>query len=139
MSQDSKERRADPKGVFVGGVAVDLNKTTGGALLIAAGVLLFLVQQGHIAIRAIWLYWPVALIVVGLMKIVTPRPARDIPSGVFEVVIGFWFQACNLHWFGFTYWQTWPFIFVAIGLSQILKALGRRPLPASEAKGNGHA
>jgi hypothetical protein len=124
----------------VGGVAVDLNKTTGGALLIAAGVLLFLVQQGHVELRAIWLYWPVALIAVGLMKIVTPKPARDLPSGVFELVIGLWFQACNLHWFGFTYWQTWPFIFVAVGLSQILKALGgRRPAAATEAKENGHA
>ena len=116
-----------------------LQQTTGGALLIAAGVILFLVQRGTIALKSIWLYWPVVLFVTGLMKIVSPRPARDVPSGVFEIVLGGWFMACNFHWYGFTYWQTWPFIFVAIGLSQIIKALGRRGLVATEAKENGHA
>jgi hypothetical protein len=116
-----------------------LQQTTGGALLIAAGVILFLVQQGTIALQSIWLYWPAFLFVTGLMKLVSPKPARDVSSGVFELIFGGWCMACNLHWFGFTYWQTWPLIFVAIGLSQIFKALGRRASIATEAKENGHA
>ena len=134
-------------------IGVDLRSTgkdgrgfrqvTTGVLLIAAGVLLFMVQQGMIEIKSIWLYWPVALMVVGLMKMVAPRAERDLAGGTLEVVAGSWFLACNLHWFGFTYRQTWPLIFVAIGLSQVIKALGGGPQAPVAApkpvKEDGHA
>jgi len=101
-----------------------LRQVTTGALMIAAGVLLLLTQQGIIHVVSIWLYWPVALIVVGTAKVVSPRPGRDLPGGVLEVLAGLWFLACNFHWQGFTYRETWPLLLVAIGLSQVLKALG---------------
>ena len=115
-------------------------QTTTGALLIASGVIVFLVQQGVIEVVSIWRYWPVALITVGLMKLVSPRPGRDLAAGTLEVLAGAWFLACNLHWYGFTYRQTWPLIFVAIGLSQIIKALAARSTSVAAAKKeDGHA
>jgi cell wall-active antibiotic response 4TMS protein YvqF len=115
-------------------------QTTTGALLIVSGVILFLVQQGMIEVVSIWRYWPVVLITVGLMKLVSPRPGRDLAAGTLEVLAGAWFLACNLHWYGFTYRQTWPLIFVVIGLSQIIKSLGGRSTStAAVMKENGHA
>lgn len=118
-------------------------QVTTGALLIAAGVLLFMVQQDIIEIRSIWRYWPVPWLVLGLMKLVAPPEERDLAGGTFEIALGAWFLACNLHWFGFTYRQTWPLIFVAIGLSQVIKALGggpRAPVAApTPVKEDGHA
>jgi len=111
-----------------------IQHTTAGVLMIAAGVLLLLTQRGIIHVVSIWLYWPVLLIAAGLVKLVSPRPARNLAGGVLEVLAGLWFLACNFHWQGFTYRETWPLLLVAFGLSQVFKALGfgRQPRGAQE-------
>jgi len=100
-----------------------LRQMTTGALLIAAGALVFMAQQGMIHVVSIWRYWPVVLIGAGLVKLVSPLPGQERSTGALELVTGAWCLACNLHWFGFTYGATWPFIFVAIGANMVIKAL----------------
>jgi hypothetical protein len=53
-----------------------LRQTTTGLLLIAAGVMVFMAQQGIIQLVSIWLYWPVVLVATGLVA-AAPRPGRD--------------------------------------------------------------
>jgi len=121
------------------GDPVGRKQVTTGLLLVASGTLLLLVQRDVVELESVWRYWPVALIVVGIIKLVAPGQGRDLPNGTLETLAGLWFLACNLNWLGFTYRETWPLVLVAIGLSQAVKALqpGRAAVPPL--KEDGHA
>lgn len=127
------------RGVSRGQDPGGLRQVTAGALMIAAGVVLLLTQQGIIHVESIWLYWPVVLIAAGLAKLVSPRPGRDLPAGALETLTGLWFLACNFHWQGFTYRETWPLLLVAVGLSQVFKALGSRRRASDAREDERHA
>lgn len=115
------------------------DQVTFGLLLVAGGAFLFLVQRDVLEVRAVWLYWPVVLIVIGLVKLVSPRPGREMASGLLELLAGLWFLACNFKWQGITYRETWPLLLVFFGLSEVLKALSRGRPSAAKEQEDGHA
>ena len=99
-----------------------------GLLMMAAGVVLLLDQQGVIEIGSIGRYWPLLLVVLGLWKVLAPREERDVAGGAMLVVFGSWILACTHQWLGLTYWNSWPLVFVAIGVRMIIGALIPAPL-----------
>ena len=116
-------------------------QATTGLLLMAAGVVLLLDQQGVIEIGSIGHWWPLVLVVLGLWKISAPEGERDAAGGAMLVVFGAWLLACNHHWMGLTYGNSWPLVFVAMGVKMMVKALtpGRSATAAADAKENDHA
>lgn len=116
-------------------------QATTGLLMMAAGVVLLLDQQGIIEIGSIGHWWPLVLVVLGLWKITAPDGERDAAGGAMFMAFGGWLLACNQHWLGLTYANSWPLVFVAMGVKMIVKALTPRHSAAAAAgvKEDGHA
>jgi len=118
-----------------------LREATTGLLIMAAGVVLLLHQQGVIEIGPIGRWWPLVFVVLGLWKVTGPDGERDAPGGAMFLVFGAWFLACNHRWMGLTFGNSWPLVFVAMGVKIIVKALwpGRPVTAGAAAKEDGHA
>lgn len=90
-----------------------------GAIIIGIGVL-FLLDNFHVMyIRELWKYWPVALIAVGLVKLVdsncgTGRVAGGVLLGAGAILLG-----NNLHLIDITLAQLWPLLLIGIGLAML--------------------
>ena len=115
-----------------------LRQATAGLLLMAAGVVLLLDQQGVIEIGSVWRWWPLLPVVMGIWKIAAPAESRDIAHGAELIIFGAWLLACTRHYLGLTFANSWPLVFVGMGVRLILKSLIRPAVPAG-AKENGHA
>ena len=113
-----------------------VRQATAGLLLMAAGVVLLLDQQGVIEIGSVWRWWPLLPGVMGIWKIAAPPESRDIAHGAELIIFSAWLLACTRHWQGLTFANSWPLIFVGMGVRLILKSLLRPPAAVKE---NGHA
>lgn len=116
------------KGVGTGGRG-GVSQAAFGLVLIAVGIALLLNQLDLIRIRDYFQHWPIAVAslfsLMAVVKLVAPRPERDIKSGVDTLMFVGWFLACYYHWLGLTWLNSWPLIIVAIGVGMIVKALLR--------------
>jgi len=90
-----------------------------GLVLILVGVLFLLDRYDVIEIGSVWRYWPALLIVSGLGHLLWPDD-RNRARGLFPIGMGFWFFACQFHWYGLTYTNGWPVIMVIAGLSMLI-------------------
>lgn len=115
-----------------------LRQATAGLLLMAAGVVLLLDQQGLMEIGSVWRWWPLIPAAMGIWKITAPAQSRDIAHGAELIILSAWLLACTRHWQGLTFANSWPLIFVGMGVRLILKSL-LHPPAATSVKENGHA
>jgi len=99
-----------------------------GLVIIAIGVLFFLRNMGMMGDVNLWRYWPVMLIIVGIVHIFSPRQYRRFWHGVLWVVIG---TILLLKYHGIiplTWMRMWPLILVLMGLGIVISTLtGHRP------------
>ena len=94
-----------------------------GALLILIGTLVLLDHMNVIRGEAIWKYWPVLLIVLGIAKIV--NEGKRV-GGVVLTLLGAFLLAENLGYTSLTWGTVWPLILIAAGVAMIW---GRFDLP----------
>jgi predicted membrane protein len=87
-----------------------------GAILIALGTLFLLDHLGIINVNAIWKYWPVILIVVGIAKFV--NEGKRV-GGLVLVLVGAFFMAQHLGYRMFTWDTLWPVIIIIAGIAMI--------------------
>lgn len=96
-----------------------------GIVLIAIGGA-FLLEQNNLFgitnLQHIWQYWPLAIGLFGVVKIVTARDAADVVRGCAEIAISFWLFACLTNLWGWRFSTTWPLLLIIGGLSMILRA-----------------
>src|SRR5262245_46803645 len=97
-----------------------------GLFMIVAGAVLVLDHLGFVQIRSFGLWWPLLVMVIGLGKIMSRVPERDLPEGVMLILMGAWFLSVVHHWMGLTWRNSWPLIFVAVGAKTVLQALKPR-------------
>ena len=97
-----------------------------GLIMIAAGILLVLAQLGTVEIGSLGAWWPLLLVLFGIVKATGPRPERDLPEGAMLVLLGGWMLCVVHHWYGLTWRNSWPLIFVALGAKTVLRALAPR-------------
>jgi hypothetical protein len=123
-----------------GGKGEGLRQATTGLLLMAAGVVLMLDQQGVIEIGSVWRWWPLIPVAMGVWKITAPRETRDLAGGAELIIFGAWLMACTRHWLGLSFANSWPLVFVGIGARLIIKSLTQsRPETAAGVREDGHA
>jgi hypothetical protein len=103
-----------------------------GLFMIAAGGLLVLDHLGLVQIGSFSSWWPVLVAAIGLAKILSPVPERDLPEGVMLILMAGWFLSVVHHWMGLTWRNSWPLIFVAVGAKTVLQALMPRAPRAAE-------
>ena len=116
-----------------GGRGSSVGQITIGLVMITAGIVLVLDQQGVIEIGPLSHWWPLILVWIGLAKAAAAPGERDIAEGVMLVLLGAWLLSCVHHWLGLTYRNSWPLIFVAFGSKTVLQALLPAP-PSARAK-----
>lgn len=105
-------RPADPTRLLVG-------------LLFIAGGILLLARAFELLpfFPSVWKLWPVAVMAVGVARLVWPTGKDGRLLGLWLVVLGSW-GAINV-WglFGLTWVNSWPLLVVGIGVVLVLEAL----------------
>ena len=86
------------------------------------GVLFFLDQVGWIDIGNWWRFWPVLLIVLGLVKLLTP-PHRSWFGGIFLMALGGFFLSSEFHIFHLQWRYVYPAFIVVGGLAMVFRGL----------------
>src|SRR5450432_3359527 len=90
-----------------------------GAIVIGIGVL-FLLQNFHIAyIWDWWRYWPVALIAVGLVKLVDSTYGGGRVFGGILLVVGAIFLGSSLGIYDVSIGELWPLFLIGAGLMML--------------------
>lgn len=94
-----------------------------GLILAGIGVLLLLQNLGIIVVEDLWDYWPVILIVLGLLKVFSAWGTVGRMWGGLIAVIGGVFLLRNLGILPHNIWSLfWPAILIAVGLGLLLRA-----------------
>ncbi len=96
-----------------------------GGLLIFFGLLFTLDHFGVVDAGDVLAYWPMILIVVGLLRVVQPRHSGQRVFGVVMVGLGVFFQAQELGWPNLRFHDLWPVILVIVGGSLVWRAFAR--------------
>jgi hypothetical protein len=86
------------------------------------GILFFLDQIGWIDLGNWWRFWPVFLILIGLVKLLTP-PHRSIFGAVFLMSLGGLFLINEFHLFHLEWRYIWPGFIVLGGLAMVFRGL----------------
>lgn len=118
----------NPRGTLNPGVIM-------AGLIIAAGVILFLDQNGIIDASGFWRFWPLALIALGAIKVANCRGSRF--PGYVLIAIGLMNAGPML---GVATWaRIWPLAIIGVGLLLLLRVLERanaaEPPPANSDSG----
>ncbi|MEJ6001671.1 LiaF transmembrane domain-containing protein [Paucibacter soli] len=91
-----------------------------GLVLIAIGSAALLEKQGYGVLDLLWTHWPLAITVLGLLRLVTARSARQLGSACFLLLLSAWLYACETAYMGLSYQNSWPLLLLALGLGKIL-------------------
>lgn len=92
-----------------------------GLLLIGIGGALLADQFGYVDVYDLWHYWPLVLVVIGVIRMIGYPSAKEFVGGLWSVVIGVWLFANFEHMFGMYFDTSWPFLIIAWGVIMILK------------------
>jgi hypothetical protein len=92
-----------------------------GLLLVGLGGALLLDQLGMLDVEDLWHYWPLALVVLGINKLIGYPSARDFTSGLWTAFIGVWLFANFEHMFGMAFRNSWPYLIIFWGITLILR------------------
>lgn len=94
-----------------------------GLLIISVGTFLLLDNLGVLYARDYLLYWPIALILLGILKMLEPSgPAGRVAWGLVALV-GVLLLLDNLDIIFFRLWDLWPLILVLIGFGLLRGSL----------------
>lgn len=92
-----------------------------GAFLVGIGVLLALEQFGWVEAHHLMRFWPVLVVLYGLM--ILQRGGRGVVVGSFVVLIGGWLLLNTLHLLFLEPWQfLWPLILVVVGARILMRS-----------------
>lgn len=95
-----------------------------GFLLIFWGSLQLLDRFGILEQEKLWKFWPIALIVVGLLKVLSPGQAGRFWGGIL-LLAGILLQLSHLGYLSFHFWDLWPLLLIAIGVNLIWNVMTR--------------
>jgi uncharacterized membrane protein HdeD (DUF308 family) len=109
-----------------------LHKAVWGVILIGLGALFMLDQFDLFEIDELWRFWPVILIVIGAVQIISPRRDRRSNSGPTLLLIGIVSLVVSLEMFGLSWYSAWPLYIIAGGMAMIWQALFDRPRTAQK-------
>jgi len=121
MSEEQpQDRRKEPTVKIAMGLSLgekDGHSTLiGGLLVIAVGVLLLLDQEGIIPLSHILRFWPLILIVPGLVKLFQGRVPEERVFGGVLVFLGLLFQFSALGFQHFEFRHIWPLLVIVAGV-----------------------
>jgi hypothetical protein len=89
-----------------------------GWFLIGIGLLFLLDRFDVLHLPNIGLMWPLTFVVIAALQIAEGRPG----SALMFILMGAWFQACTLEWYGLTYRNSWPLLLIVAGVGIVVRA-----------------
>jgi hypothetical protein len=98
-------------------------------MLIALGAVFLLERGGYIPSIYWGHWWPGILTMFGILRLVLPRHAGHIGSGVTMILLSAWFFAVEYGWYGLGWHNSWPLALVASGAGMVARAIACRFLP----------
>jgi hypothetical protein len=107
-----------------------------GLILIIAGSVFLGDRLGIVDAGVVWHFWPVAIGLFGLLKIVSARKLTHVVKGAFYIALAFWLYACIEHLFGWTFRADWPIIVIAFGVSIVLRGMLGKSMPGKSGSAN---
>ena len=94
-----------------------------GTILVLLG-LLFLGQNfGLISLQSVWKFWPVILVVLGVIKLASGRSWGARKGGIVLLSIGFWIWASQDGWGGLSWRTSWPLLLILFGGLAVVESL----------------
>jgi hypothetical protein len=109
-------------------------KVVFGVVLVVIGITAFLEAVEIWNPRALWQYWPLILIAIGVGSEVEALRNRRSGSGAFLVALGVWFLVATQEWFDLSLRQAMPIGIAVWGAFLTLHAIVDRPKPVQEKK-----
>ncbi|HSR51189.1 MAG TPA: DUF5668 domain-containing protein [Acidobacteriota bacterium] len=100
-----------------------LGPLIGGLILIALGLALFFDTINLWEFEDVFRFWPLALVGLGLSKLISPQKDDDRRGGLWLVGIGAWLLVPSLRLFDLGWEDSWPLILIVIGLLIIIQSL----------------
>ena len=91
-----------------------------GIVLIVIGTLLLALNLGWGVPVVFWDYWPLMLIVPGLVAIVAPTRHITRSGGIWLVAWGVYCQVGISDWLGLGWFSAWPVFVIAFGIDMIV-------------------
>src|SRR5262249_1558688 len=86
------------------------------------GILFFLDQMGWIDLGNVWRFWPLFLILIGVVQLLSPG-RRSVFGALFLMALGGAFLLNEFHVFHFEWQHMWPAFLVIGGLAMMLRGL----------------
>jgi predicted membrane protein len=130
MSDENHEEQRKPivVGIKLGGRSDARMGLIWGAIVALVGVVILLDNMGYISGSHLYRYWPLLLILAGIMNLGC-RSGRMF--GVILILTGVFFQLSTLGIAHFTWGTLWALMFIVAGLSIIWGSIeGRKNRPA---------
>jgi len=90
-----------------------------GVVLISIGALLLALNLGWGLPLAFWDYWPLLLIVPGLVAVLAPTRHLTRSGGIWLLAAGIYCQICVSDLFGLGWFSAWPVFVIAYGVDII--------------------
>jgi predicted membrane protein len=109
----NEEQRPVRAGIIVGGAG---GPVIAGLAIIALGVILLLDQEGILRAWDVWRFWPLILIIHGLVQMFRREAVPERLWGVAEILFGVVFQLDYLGYQHFQFRHTWPLVVIGAGL-----------------------
>lgn len=104
-----------------------------GLVALTMGVLLLAGNLGYAPAYGLLSYWPAALVVIGLAKLIQAQSLGGAIGGSLWMAAGAWLLATNLNLVRLTFSEAvhtyWPLLLVGAGLSIVLRTVRRGTAP----------
>jgi uncharacterized membrane protein HdeD (DUF308 family) len=97
-----------------------------GLVLVALGVLFLIRQFSDLDLAMLWRFWPLFLLVSGLIDVLSATRWKHIAGGLSQLVAGLWLFACIDHLWGFTFGNSWPVLMIGFGATIALGGMTDR-------------
>ncbi|MFA9219055.1 MAG: LiaI-LiaF-like domain-containing protein [Sphingomonadaceae bacterium] len=98
-----------------------------GLLFIGVGSAMLLDRAGllelDLDLARLWHYWPVLLVITGLIQMIPPTSARFVINGLWKIFFAAWWYVSFEHLWGLDFSDTWPALIVASGLGMVLQPI----------------
>jgi len=103
-----------------------------GLILIALGTLFLLGHMGIVDTGRLWKFWPLIIVVVGLVKFFKERSQV---GGAITIVVGVLLQLNQLGYLQLSWGSVWPLILIAAGIAMIWSRfeMPKIPMPPGNA------
>ena len=94
-----------------------------GLILIAVGLAVFLQKMDVIEFFSLWHHWPLFVVAIGAVKMITYTRPGEFTSGLWTVLLGLWLHFVFEGMFGLTFRNSWPLVIIACGAVMIIEPL----------------